>query len=93
MIEIKGKIKGVRVSSKELDEKIQSAVSGGKHSIRVVADGQHGIGGRQQPAQSFRLRSVNSVTITEPSLAISRFLTSRPSSPYHRSRSRSPDMR
>ena len=51
MIEIKGRVKGQRVSSKELDEKIQSAVRAGKTSIRLTADGQHGIGGRIWPGE------------------------------------------
>lgn len=50
MIEIKGSIRGQRVSSKELDEKIQSAVRAGKRSLKIVADGQHGIGGRLWPS-------------------------------------------
>ncbi len=49
MIEIKGRIRGHRVPSKTLEEKIQAAVEAGKRSIRVVADGQHGIGGRIWP--------------------------------------------
>lgn len=57
MIEIKGSIKGQRVSSKELDEKIQSAVRAGKTSIKLHADGQHGIGGRIWPGKKpVRLR-------------------------------------
>jgi NADPH-dependent glutamate synthase beta subunit-like oxidoreductase/NAD-dependent dihydropyrimidine dehydrogenase PreA subunit len=49
MIEIKGRLRGQRVPSKELEEKIQAAVAGGKTSLRIRADGQHGIGGRIWP--------------------------------------------
>ncbi len=46
---IKGNIDGKRVSSKELEEQVQKAISGGDHDITVQADGQHGIGGRIWP--------------------------------------------
>ncbi|MBI5442689.1 MAG: FAD-dependent oxidoreductase [Deltaproteobacteria bacterium] len=49
MIEIKGRANGDRVSSKEIDEQIQAAVKNGKRRLRLVADGQHGIGGRIWP--------------------------------------------
>ncbi|GAB4255342.1 MAG: FAD-dependent oxidoreductase [Deferrisomatales bacterium] len=49
MKEIKGRVNGQRVSSKELDERIQQAVRDGKRRLKVVADGQHGIGGRIWP--------------------------------------------
>jgi hypothetical protein len=49
MLEIKGKLNGKRVPSKELDETIQQAVRDGKRRLKVVADGQHGIGGRIWP--------------------------------------------
>lgn len=46
---IKGNIDGRRVSSKDLDEQIQKAVKEGARDITVIADGQHGIGGRIWP--------------------------------------------
>jgi NADPH-dependent glutamate synthase beta subunit-like oxidoreductase/glutamate synthase domain-containing protein 3 len=46
---IKGNIDGKRVSSKVLEEQVQKAVSGGDRDITVLADGQHGIGGRIWP--------------------------------------------
>ncbi len=49
MNEIKGRVHGKRVTSKEMDEKIQAAVRAGKFRLRVSADGQHGIGGRIWP--------------------------------------------
>ncbi len=49
MVEIKGRVKGKRVSSKALDEGIQEAVAAGKRKLKVTADGQHGIGGRIWP--------------------------------------------
>ena len=59
MVEIKGRVRGERVPSKELDEKIQQAVRNGKRRIRVVADGQHGIGGRIWPTgETVRIKVV-----------------------------------
>lgn len=49
MITIKGSIEGRRVSSRILEERIQEAVRDGAREIRIVADGQHGIGGRIWP--------------------------------------------
>ncbi len=46
---IKGNIDGKRVSSKDLEERLQKAVADGARAITVVADGQHGIGGRIWP--------------------------------------------
>ncbi|MDX1764917.1 MAG: 4Fe-4S ferredoxin, partial [bacterium] len=46
---IKGNVKGKRVSSRELEDQLQQAVRGGKGTITVHADGQHGIGGRLWP--------------------------------------------
>ncbi len=37
---------GKRVSSKNLEEQIQKAIRGGAKELAIVADGQHGIGGR-----------------------------------------------
>ncbi|MCG6552526.1 MAG: FAD-dependent oxidoreductase [Candidatus Magnetominusculus sp. LBB02] len=52
MAVIKGTIDGGRVPSRLLEEEIQRAVEGGQHDITVIADGQHGIGGRIWPRQS-----------------------------------------
>ncbi|MBF0566307.1 MAG: FAD-dependent oxidoreductase [Nitrospirae bacterium] len=46
---IEGKQDGHRVTSRALEELIQKAVKDGAREIRVVADGQHGIGGRIWP--------------------------------------------
>ncbi len=46
---INGNVNGKRVSSKELEEKIQKAVRDGARELTVQADGQHGIGGRIWP--------------------------------------------
>ncbi len=46
---IKGIIDGKRVPSRILEEEIQEAVKGGAREINVVAEGQHGIGGRIWP--------------------------------------------
>ncbi|NOX25969.1 MAG: NAD(P)-binding protein [Deltaproteobacteria bacterium] len=46
---INGKNNNKRLSSKELEEKIQAAVKGGAHSLEIRAQGQHGIGGRIWP--------------------------------------------
>ncbi len=46
---IKGLVNGERVPSRILEEQIQQAVQDGKREIRIIADGQHGIGGRIWP--------------------------------------------
>ena len=46
---IKGNIDGKRVSSKNLEEQLQKAIKDGAREITVMADGQHGIGGRIWP--------------------------------------------
>ena len=46
---IKGNVDGKRVSSKNVEEQIQKAVQNGISEITIVADGQHGIGGRIWP--------------------------------------------
>lgn len=46
---IEGRGKGERVSSRILEERIQEAVKDGARELRVIADGQHGIGGRIWP--------------------------------------------
>ncbi len=48
---IKGNINGERISSKEIEEKIQQAVKEGLKEFLVQADGQQGIGGRIWPGQ------------------------------------------
>ncbi|RMD60092.1 MAG: 4Fe-4S dicluster domain-containing protein [Nitrospirae bacterium] len=48
---IEGNINGKRVSSKDLEEKIQRAVREGHRKLRIIADGQHGIGGRIWPRE------------------------------------------
>ncbi|TLN26011.1 FAD-dependent oxidoreductase [bacterium] len=50
-IEIKGNVSGVRVPTKELDERAQKAIKEGARSLRIEADGQHGIGGRIWPVE------------------------------------------
>jgi glutamate synthase domain-containing protein 3 len=44
-----GSIRGTRVPSRILEEQIQEAVRNGFRELRVLADGQHGIGGRIWP--------------------------------------------
>jgi NADPH-dependent glutamate synthase beta subunit-like oxidoreductase/glutamate synthase domain-containing protein 3/NAD-dependent dihydropyrimidine dehydrogenase PreA subunit len=46
---IQGNIDGKRVPSKDLEEQLQKAVQDGARELTVVADGQHGIGGRIWP--------------------------------------------
>jgi glutamate synthase domain-containing protein 3 len=48
-VTIKGNLKGKRTSSRILEEEIQESVRGGARNVRVIADGQHGIGGRIWP--------------------------------------------
>src|SRR5512134_864024 len=48
-VTIKGKVKGNRVPSRILEEQIQEAVKGGARELLVIAEGQHGIGGRIWP--------------------------------------------
>ena len=45
-IMIPGSEKGVRVESRVLEERIQKAVNDGHRHIEIIAQGQHGIGGR-----------------------------------------------
>jgi len=49
MYEINGIVDNQRVPSKELEEQIQAAVKRGERQLRIIADGQHGIGGRLWP--------------------------------------------
>jgi NADPH-dependent glutamate synthase beta subunit-like oxidoreductase/glutamate synthase domain-containing protein 3 len=46
---IRGIVKGQRVPSRILEEQIQQAVKDGARELHIVADGQHGIGGRIWP--------------------------------------------
>ncbi len=48
-VTIQGNIRGHRVSSKALEENIQEAVHRGARKLHIIADGQHGIGGRIFP--------------------------------------------
>ena len=48
-ITIQGIVKGKRVPSRILEEQIQQAVKDGARELHVIADGQHGIGGRIWP--------------------------------------------
>ena len=45
-IMIPGSEKGVRVESRVLEERVQRAVADGHRHIEIIAQGQHGIGGR-----------------------------------------------
>lgn len=46
---LKGNMNGQRVSSKELEERIQGSVREGRNNLLIEAQGQHGIGGRIWP--------------------------------------------
>ncbi|MGQ9571030.1 MAG: FAD-dependent oxidoreductase, partial [Thermodesulfovibrionales bacterium] len=46
IVVIHGTVNGRRVSSRHLEEQIQKAVQQGAREIHVIANGQHGIGGR-----------------------------------------------
>ncbi|MDO8282092.1 MAG: FAD-dependent oxidoreductase [Thermodesulfovibrionia bacterium] len=48
-ITIKANISGKRTPSRILEEEIQDAVKGGARNLHIIADGQHGIGGRIWP--------------------------------------------
>ncbi|RJQ46557.1 MAG: 4Fe-4S ferredoxin [Nitrospiraceae bacterium] len=48
-ITLKGNIKGRRTPSRIFEEEIQDAVRQGAREISIIADGQHGIGGRIWP--------------------------------------------
>lgn len=49
VVTIQGSVKGERVPSRILEEHIQQAVQEGSRQLRVLAHGQHGIGGRIWP--------------------------------------------
>ncbi len=48
-VTLKGNVKGKRIPSRIFEEEIQEAVRQGARELRIVADGQHGIGGRLWP--------------------------------------------
>ena len=48
-VTIEGNIKGKRTPSRILEEKIQEAVRKGARNLQILANGQHGIGGRIWP--------------------------------------------
>ncbi len=48
-ITIHGNVNGQRLSSKTLEEHIQDAISKGARNLHIIAQGQHGIGGRIFP--------------------------------------------
>ena len=48
-VTLKGIVKSRRLSSRVLEEEIQKVVGNGARNIHVLADGQHGIGGRIWP--------------------------------------------
>jgi len=50
-ITILGNIEGKRVSSRVLEERIQEAVKNGARELHIIADGQHGMGGRIWPRE------------------------------------------
>lgn len=49
-VTIKGSVNGSRVPSRILEEQIQQAVREGARELHIVAEGQHGIGGRIWPS-------------------------------------------
>ena len=48
-VTIYGNVKGHRVPSRILEEQVQQSVKDGARDIHIIADGQHGIGGRIWP--------------------------------------------
>jgi NADPH-dependent glutamate synthase beta subunit-like oxidoreductase/glutamate synthase domain-containing protein 3/ferredoxin len=51
IVTIYGNVNGKRVSSRILEEQIQQAVQDGARELLIIADGQHGIGGRIWPGE------------------------------------------
>ncbi|MGD0885318.1 MAG: FAD-dependent oxidoreductase [Thermodesulfovibrionales bacterium] len=49
IVVIKGNINGARVPTRILEERLQHAIEEGAREVHVIADGQHGIGGRIWP--------------------------------------------
>ena len=49
LITVLGNVNGARVPSRILEEQILEAVKGGARELRIIAEGQHGIGGRIWP--------------------------------------------
>jgi len=48
-VTLQGNVNGSRVPSRILEEQIQQAVQDGARELHVIAEGQHGIGGRIWP--------------------------------------------
>ncbi|MHB8882506.1 MAG: FAD-dependent oxidoreductase [Thermodesulfovibrionales bacterium] len=48
---LKGSVRGQRVPSRILEEQIQDAVQNGARELHIIANGQHGIGGRIWPRE------------------------------------------
>ncbi len=46
---IEGDVDGKRLSSQAMEERIQAAIKNGGRKIKIIADGQHGLGGRIWP--------------------------------------------
>ena len=59
MYEISGIILNQRISSKDLEKRIQTAVKSGKRELKIFADGQHGIGGRLWPTPEDKKLVIN----------------------------------
>lgn len=51
LVAISGNVKGERVPSRILEEHIQQAVKDGARDLHIIADGQHGMGGRIWPRE------------------------------------------
>src|SRR4030042_247789 len=49
VITLHGVVTGKRVPSRILEEQIQQAIQDGARELQILADGQHGIGGRIWP--------------------------------------------
>jgi len=49
IVTIRGNVNGRRIPSRILEEQIQQAVQDGARELHIIADGQHGIGGRIWP--------------------------------------------
>ena len=67
VVTIYGNVNGKRVSSRVLEEQIQQSVQDGARELHIIADGQHGIGGRIWPrsASGGREESVR-ITVEGP---------------------------
>jgi NADPH-dependent glutamate synthase beta subunit-like oxidoreductase/glutamate synthase domain-containing protein 3/ferredoxin len=66
-VTIHGNINGNRVSSRILEEQIQQAVQNGARELFIIANGQHGIGGRIWPRSASGGRSeIIKITVEGP---------------------------